>query len=226
MTIRVVPGRARDGAGQQDPRPVRSRRPAAGAARRAADRGDLRHRCQRHRQRVGPRTRAPARSSRSASRRRAVSAKPTSREMVKDARRTREEDKKRKAQVEAKNHAEALLTFHREGFGRAQVPRSASPERKAIENAMADLKEALKGDDADAIQAKTNTLGAGFDEARRGDVQGAAGAGRRWSWCGWSWCGAWRRAGQERGCRRRGVSPRSTTTRRSPPEHTGVRSHG
>jgi molecular chaperone DnaK len=32
------------------------------------------------------------------------------------------------------------------------------PERKAIENAMADLKEALKGTDADAIAAKTNTL--------------------------------------------------------------------
>ena len=32
------------------------------------------------------------------------------------------------------------------------------PERKAIENAIADLKEALKGDDGDAIQAKTNAL--------------------------------------------------------------------
>lgn len=31
-------------------------------------------------------------------------------------------------------------------------------ERSAIENAMADLKEALKGDDADAIAAKTNVL--------------------------------------------------------------------
>ena len=31
-------------------------------------------------------------------------------------------------------------------------------ERKAIENAMADLKEAIKGDDASAIQAKTNAL--------------------------------------------------------------------
>jgi molecular chaperone DnaK len=31
-------------------------------------------------------------------------------------------------------------------------------ERRAIENAIADLKEALKGDDADAITAKTNAL--------------------------------------------------------------------
>ncbi|HEU5276392.1 MAG TPA: hypothetical protein VFU97_22245, partial [Xanthobacteraceae bacterium] len=31
-------------------------------------------------------------------------------------------------------------------------------ERRAIENAMADLKEALKGDDPDAIKAKTDAL--------------------------------------------------------------------
>ena len=31
-------------------------------------------------------------------------------------------------------------------------------DRRAIENAMADLKEALKGDDADAITTKTNAL--------------------------------------------------------------------
>ena len=46
-------GRAVAGARQPDARQVPSRRPAAGAARRAADRGHLRHRRQRHRQRVG-----------------------------------------------------------------------------------------------------------------------------------------------------------------------------
>jgi molecular chaperone DnaK len=34
----------------------------------------------------------------------------------------------------------------------------AEPERRAIEDAVSDLKEALKGDDAEAIKAKTNTL--------------------------------------------------------------------
>ena len=75
--------------------------------------------------------------------------------MVKDAEAHAEEDKKRKAQVEAKNHAEALvhstektLTEHGSKVGEG--------ERRAIENAIADLKEALKGDDADAITAKTN----------------------------------------------------------------------
>ena len=48
-----APGRAGDGELQQDARQVPARRPAAGAARRAPDRGHLRHRRQRHRPRVG-----------------------------------------------------------------------------------------------------------------------------------------------------------------------------
>src|SRR5579862_3289475 len=77
--------------------------------------------------------------------------------MVKDAEAHAEEDKKRKAQVEAKNHAEALvhstektLAEHGSKVGEA--------ERRAIETALADLKEALKGSDAEAITAKTNAL--------------------------------------------------------------------
>ncbi len=46
-------GRAPAGARQPDARPLPPDGPAAGAARRAADRGHLRHRRQRHRQRVG-----------------------------------------------------------------------------------------------------------------------------------------------------------------------------
>ena len=57
-----LPGRARDGGVQQEARHVRADRPAAGAARRAADRGHLRHRRQRHRARLrqGPRHRQGA----------------------------------------------------------------------------------------------------------------------------------------------------------------------
>ena len=47
-----LPGRAGDGGRQQAARQFRPHRPAAGAARRAADRGDVRHRRQRHR--LGP----------------------------------------------------------------------------------------------------------------------------------------------------------------------------
>src|SRR5471030_1477230 len=77
--------------------------------------------------------------------------------MVKDAEAHADEDKTRKAAVEAKNYVftevattEKALAEHGSKVGEA--------ERSAIENAIADLKEALKGDDAATIQAKTNTL--------------------------------------------------------------------
>jgi len=77
--------------------------------------------------------------------------------MVKDAESHAEEDKKRKAAVEAKNHAEALVHSTEKALSE-HGSKVGDAERTAIENAMADLKEALKGDDADAIQQKTNTL--------------------------------------------------------------------
>jgi molecular chaperone DnaK len=77
--------------------------------------------------------------------------------MVKDAEAHAEDDKKRKAEVEAKNHAEALLHSTDKALAEHGA-KVGEPERKAIENAMADLKEALKGNDATVIQAKTNAL--------------------------------------------------------------------
>jgi molecular chaperone DnaK len=77
--------------------------------------------------------------------------------MVKDAESHAEEDKKRKAAVEAKNHAEALVHSTEKALSE-HGSKIGDTERGAIENAMADLKEALKGDDADVIQQKTNTL--------------------------------------------------------------------
>src|SRR5690242_13601675 len=77
--------------------------------------------------------------------------------MVKDAEAHAEEDKKRKAEVEAKNHAEALVHSTERALAE-HGSKVGEPERRAIENAMADLKEALKGSDAEAITAKTNAL--------------------------------------------------------------------
>ena len=77
--------------------------------------------------------------------------------MVKDAEAHAEEDKKRKAAVEAKNHAEALVHSTEKALSE-HGSKIGDADRTAIENAMADLKEALKGDDADTIQQKTNTL--------------------------------------------------------------------
>src|SRR5674476_422590 len=77
--------------------------------------------------------------------------------MVKDAEAHAEEDKKRKAAVEDKNHGEALVHSTEKALAEhgSKVEES---ERRAIEDAVSDLKEALKGDDAEAIKTKTNTL--------------------------------------------------------------------
>jgi molecular chaperone DnaK len=77
--------------------------------------------------------------------------------MVKDAEANAEEDKKRKAAVEAKNHAESLVHSTEKALSE-HGSKVGEDERRAIENALADLKEALKGTDADAISAKSNTL--------------------------------------------------------------------
>src|SRR5918995_2722397 len=77
--------------------------------------------------------------------------------MVKDAEAHAEEDKKRKAAVEAKNHAEALVHATEKALSE-HGSKVGEAERRAIENAMADLKEALKGDDASAITEKSNAL--------------------------------------------------------------------
>src|SRR6185295_11042416 len=65
--------------------------------------------------------------------------------------------KKRKAEVEAKNHAEALVHSTEKAL-EEHGAKVGEAERRAIENAMADLKEALKGEDATAITSKTNAL--------------------------------------------------------------------
>jgi molecular chaperone DnaK len=77
--------------------------------------------------------------------------------MVKDAEAHAEDDKKRKAGVEAKNHGDALVHSTEKALSEHGSKVSDS-ERSSIETALADLKEVLKGDDADAITAKTNAL--------------------------------------------------------------------
>jgi molecular chaperone DnaK len=77
--------------------------------------------------------------------------------MVKDAEAHAAEDKKRRELVEAKNQADALV--HTTEKSLAEYGSKVSEaDRSAIENALSDLKEALKGDEADAIKAKSQTL--------------------------------------------------------------------
>ncbi|MEW6018178.1 MAG: molecular chaperone DnaK [Pseudomonadota bacterium] len=77
--------------------------------------------------------------------------------MVKEAEANKADDEKRKAVVEAKNQAEAVV--HSTEKALAEHGDKVSAEDKgAIESALADLKSALEGDDAEAISAKTQTL--------------------------------------------------------------------
>jgi len=77
--------------------------------------------------------------------------------MVKEAESNKADDEKRKAGVEAKNQADAVihstekaLAEHGDKIGEA--------ERSAIQAALDDLKGVVDGDDAEAISAKTQTL--------------------------------------------------------------------
>jgi molecular chaperone DnaK len=77
--------------------------------------------------------------------------------MVKDAEANAADDKKRREAVDAKNHADALVHSTEKALAEhgSKVEES---DRRAIEDAVSDLKEVLKGDDAEAIKAKSDTL--------------------------------------------------------------------
>ncbi len=78
-------------------------------------------------------------------------------EMVKDAESHAEEDKKRKALVEAKNHGESLIHATQKSLDEFGDKVSAE-EKTSIETAIQDLKTALEGEDEEAIKAKTESL--------------------------------------------------------------------
>lgn len=77
--------------------------------------------------------------------------------MVKDAESHAEEDKKKKAVVEAKNHAEGLIHATEKSL-KDYGDKVSADEKAAIEAAMEDLKKAVEAGDADDIKAKTDAL--------------------------------------------------------------------
>ena len=77
--------------------------------------------------------------------------------MVKDAEAHAVEDKKRKEGVEAKNHGESLL-HSTEKMVAEHGSKVGDAERRVIEDAMAGLREALKGEESVMITAKANEL--------------------------------------------------------------------
>ena len=77
--------------------------------------------------------------------------------MVKDAEANAAEDKKRRELVDAKNHAEAMIHSTEKSLAEHGAKLGA-PEKKAIEDAVADLKMVKDGDDAAGIKAKSEIL--------------------------------------------------------------------
>jgi molecular chaperone DnaK len=78
--------------------------------------------------------------------------------MVKDAETHAEEDKKKRELVEAKNHADALIHTTEKSLKDAGEKVSAD-DRKAVENAVAELRAVTDGGDAQAIRTRTDALG-------------------------------------------------------------------
>jgi molecular chaperone DnaK len=98
--------------------------------------------------------------------------------MVKDAEVNADEDKKKLELVQARNHADAMVHSVKKTL--AEHGKELGDEEKTkIEAAMKDVEEAMKGDDKDAITAKTDSMMAAshkLSEKMYADVQKAAAA--------------------------------------------------
>jgi molecular chaperone DnaK len=77
--------------------------------------------------------------------------------MVKDAEANKDEDKKKRESVDARNQADTLIHSTEKNL-KEHGAKVSDAEKKAIEDASADLKEAIKGTDTDDIKKKTETL--------------------------------------------------------------------
>ncbi|MBN9319960.1 MAG: molecular chaperone DnaK [Caulobacterales bacterium] len=77
--------------------------------------------------------------------------------MVQEAESHKADDEKRKALVEARNQADAIVHSTEKALAEHGDKVDAA-DKGAIETALADLKSALEGEDAEAISAKTQTL--------------------------------------------------------------------
>jgi molecular chaperone DnaK len=102
--------------------------------------------------------------------------------MVQEAQANADADKKRKELVEARNHGEALVHSTEKALSE-HGDKISGEDRSAIDVAMTELKTALEGEDAEAIQAKTQALsqaamklGEAMYKAQQSGAAGDAGA--------------------------------------------------
>ena len=77
--------------------------------------------------------------------------------MVKDAEANAESDKKRREEIDAKNNAEALVNSTEKSLSE-HGDKISEDEKKAIEDALKEAKEALEGDDIEVIKSKSESL--------------------------------------------------------------------
>ena len=77
--------------------------------------------------------------------------------MVKDAEVNKEEDKKKRESVDVRNQADTLLHSTEKNL-KEHGAKVSDAEKKAIEDASTELKEAIKGTDTEEIKKKTETL--------------------------------------------------------------------
>jgi molecular chaperone DnaK len=77
--------------------------------------------------------------------------------MVREAAEHAEEDKKRRAAIEARNHADSLI-YSTEKSLKEYGDKVSASDKTAIEQAVTDLKGVLDSEDADAIKSRTETL--------------------------------------------------------------------
>ena len=98
--------------------------------------------------------------------------------MVKDAELNAEDDKKKLEIVQARNQGEAMVHSVKKSLGEHGASLEAA-EKEAIEAAIKDVEEALKGEDKAVIEEKTNTLMTAsqkLGEKMYAESQAAAGA--------------------------------------------------
>ena len=77
--------------------------------------------------------------------------------MVKEAEANKEADKKKREEVDAKNHADSLIASTEQSL-KEHGSKISEADKKAIEKDMEDLKEAIKSDKTEDIKTKTQQL--------------------------------------------------------------------
>ena len=77
--------------------------------------------------------------------------------MVKDAEANKESDKKKRESVDARNQADTIIHATEKNL-KEHGSKISEAEKKAIETAISDLRNALKGTDTEEVKKKTQAL--------------------------------------------------------------------